>query len=165
MPLACVVAVCLHLVNVSSAPTAVVVDAQHQLDATYESIGVRVRWTDDPGAILLVVRDDEPGTLRHAVRPVLGVSIHAAQGTPAAYVFYRRAEEQADRYRISRAGVLGAAMAHEVGHLLLATPTHAPSGLMRACWEHEEFVRAARGDLRFSPEEAASIRTRSGDFR
>lgn len=149
----------------SGAPTAVVAGAQRQLDATYESIGVAVRWTDQPGAILLIVRDSEPGTLRSAPQPILGVSIRAAQGSPAAYVFYRRAEEQANRYGIDRAAVLAATMAHEVGHLLLPTPRHAERGLMRACWDDEEFLRAARGVLRFSPDEAALIRSRVGEFR
>jgi hypothetical protein len=155
---ACLLAICLHLINVSGASPATIVDAQHQLDATYESIGVPVRWSDEPGSILIVVRDDEPGTLRDATKPVLGVAIHAAQGSQAAYVFYRRAAEQADRYSIPRAVVVAAAMAHEVGHLLLPSPRHADAGLMRGCWDYEEFVSAARGTLRFSPDEAASIR-------
>jgi len=155
---ACVLALCLHLVNVSSASPATIVEAQHLLDATYKSIGVPLRWSDEPGSILIVVRDDEPGTLRDATKPVLGAAIHAAQGSPTAYVFYRRATEQADRYVIPRAVVVAAAMAHEVGHLLLPTPQHADTGLMRGCWDYEEFVNAARGTLRFSAEEAASIR-------
>jgi hypothetical protein len=158
MPSACVLALCLHLIDLSSASPATLVDARHQLDATYESIGVPVRWTDAAGAILLIVRDDEPGTLRRASQPILGVSIHGAQGSPAAYVFYRRAAEQADRYRVPRSVVVAAAMAHEVGHLLLPSTRHADRGLMRAWWNAEEFVSAAQGDLRFSSEEGASIR-------
>ena len=158
MSLACLLAVCLHVVNVSSASPATIVEAQHELDATYESIGVPLRWSDEPGSILIVVRDDEPGALRDAARPVLGVAIHTAQGSLAAYVFYRRAAEQADRYGVPRAVVVGAAMAHEMGHLLLPTPRHADTGLMRGCWDYEEFVRAAQGRLRFSADEAASIR-------
>lgn len=156
---ACLLAICLHIVNVSSASPATIVDAQHQLDATYESIGVPLRWSDEPGSLLIIVRDDEPGMLRAAANPVLGVAIHAAQGSPAAYVFYRRAAEQADRYGVPRAVVVAAAMAHEIGHLLLPTSRHADTGLMRACWAYEEFVSAARGQLHFSAGEAASIRT------
>lgn len=155
---ACLLAICLHVVNVSSASPATIVDAQRQLDATYESIGVPIRWSLEPGSILIVVRDDEPGRLRDAAKPVLGVAIHAAQGSPAAYVFYRRSVEQADRFGVPRAVVVAAAMAHEIGHLLLPTPQHADTGLMRGCWDYDEFLRAARGTLRFSADEAASIR-------
>lgn len=162
MSTACALAVCLHLINVSGASSAVVFDAQRQLEATFESIAVHVRWTDEPGAILVVVLDDEPGALRLTPQPILGVCIRAAQGSPAAYVFDRRAEEQAHRYGIPHAAVLAAAMAHEVGHVLLPTSKHAERGLMRAYWNDEEFRRAARGVLGFSSEEAASIRTRVG---
>ncbi len=165
MPTVLALAVCLHLINVSTVPSSVLVDAQRQVDATFASIGVHVRWTDEPGAILVIVLDDEPGTLQGTPQPVLGVSIFGAQGSPAAYVFHRRAADQANRYGIPRSAVLAAAMAHEVGHVLLPTSKHGERGLMRGCWNDDEFLRAARGILSFSPEEAASIRTRVGEFR
>jgi|SRR5579871_126047 len=158
MPTACLLAVCLHLVNVSSASPATVAAAEHDVAAMYASIGVPIRWTDDADAMLLIVRDDEPGTLRRASQPILGVAIRAAQGSPAAYVFYRRAAAQAERDSVPAATVIAAAMAHEIGHLLLPASGHAHRGLMRACWDHDDLVNAARGDLRFSPEQAASIR-------
>ena len=160
MPALCAFAVCLHLVNVSSAPAALVGEAQRQLVATYDAIGVDVGWSDEPGSTLLILRDDEPGGLRRQARPMLGVAIHAAQGTPAAYVFYRRAAEEADRHGVPRAAVLAATMAHEIAHVLLPSAHHAAVGLMRASWDHEEFASAARGELRFLPVEAAWIRER-----
>jgi hypothetical protein len=36
--------------------------------------------------------------------------------------------------------VLGRALAHEIGHYLLATPTHAERGLMRATIDAREFA-------------------------
>jgi hypothetical protein len=154
----CLFAVCLHLVNVSSASPALVAEAQRQLVATYDAIGVDVGWSDTPGSILVILRDDEPGSLRRPMRPVLGAAIHAAMGSPVAYVFYQRAAEQADRNGVPRAVVIAATMAHEIGHLLLPSPDHAVLGLMRASWDAEAFLSAARGDLRFLPGEAASIR-------
>jgi hypothetical protein len=160
MPIACALAICLHLINVSSASPAVITASQHELTTTFESIGVPIQWTDNPRALLLIVRDEEPGTLHASSQPVLGAAIHAAQGAPVAYVFYRRAAEQADRYQVAAAVVVAAAMAHEIGHLVLPETAHTDRGLMRSCWEYEEFLQAARGDLRFSPQQAASIRAR-----
>jgi hypothetical protein len=157
----CAFAVCLHLVNVSSAPPSVVVEAQRQLVATYHAIGVPVGWSDEPGSILLILRDDEPGALRRPAHPMLGVAIHAPLGSPAAYVFYRRTVEQADRHGVPRAAILAATMAHEIAHLLLPSPNHTASGLMRPSWGVEEFINAARGALGFLPGEAASIRAYS----
>jgi hypothetical protein len=149
----CAFAVCLHLVNVSSAPPAIVGEAQRQLVATYERIGVSVGWSDDPGSMLLIVRDDEP-----AHPTTLGVALHAALGSPAAYVFYRRAVEQADHHGVPTVVVIAATMAHEIAHLLLPLPDHAAVGLMRASWGVDEFLSAARGELRFLPREVSSIR-------
>src|SRR5262245_48756739 len=160
MPALCAFAVCLHLVNVSSAPASLVDEARHQLVATYSAIGVDVGWSDEPGSTLVILRDDEPGGLRRPAHPMLGVAIRAAQGSPAAYVFYRRVIEQADRHGVPRAAVLAATMAHEIAHVLLPSGHHAAVGLMRASWDVEEFVSAARGELRFLPIEAAWIRAR-----
>lgn len=135
-------------------------EAQRQVVTTFESIGVHVRWTDEDGSVPLVVRDDEPGNLRRPARPLLGVALYAAQGSAAVYVFYRRAAEQADRFGVPRAAVVASTMAHEVGHLLLPDREHAATGLMRGCWDYGEFDSAARGDLRFTPAEASSIRMR-----
>jgi hypothetical protein len=156
----CAFVVCLHLVNLSSAPAALVAEAQRQLVATYDAIGVDIGWSDESGSTLLILRDDEPGSLRRPGHPMLGVAIHGAQGSPAAYVFYRRAAEQADRHGVSRTAVLAATMAHEIAHLLLPSAHHAAAGLMRASWDVEEFVSVARGELRFLPVEAAWIRAR-----
>ena len=54
--------------------------------------------------------------------------------------------------------MLACAIAHELGHLLLPVRTHAPAGLMRACWSRDEFHRAEQGQLTFLPEEVARIR-------
>jgi hypothetical protein len=159
MPAFCALALCLHLVNVSGAPPALVAEAQRQLEASYDSIGVPIVWTDDPRSILVIVRDDEPGYLRRPTQPLLGVAIRAARGTPVAYVFYRRTAEQADHYGVPRPSLVASTMAHEIGHLLLPEREHAATGLMRGCWDSDEFFSAARGALHFLPDEAAAIRT------
>ena len=158
MAASCVLALCLHLINVSSAPAAAIAAAEGELTAIYQTIGVPIRWTESEGAMLLIVRDEESGALRHSAQPIMGVAIHAAQGAPAAYVFYRRAQEQASVHAVPVAIVLAATMAHEVGHLMLPDGRHSDRGLMRGCWAYEEFLEAAHGNLQFSPDQAATIR-------
>lgn len=57
--------------------------------------------------------------------------------------------------------LLGRAIAHELGHLLLATTTHGPVGLMRAYWSQEEVRRGQPRDWTFAPSELAAIRRRA----
>ena len=57
--------------------------------------------------------------------------------------------------------LLGRAIAHELGHLLMATTTHGPVGLMRAMWSLEEVRLGQPRDWSFAPPELAAIRRRA----
>jgi len=46
---------------------------------------------------------------------------------------------------VSQGSLWGHVAAHETGHLLLGTNSHAPRGIMRAIWQGEELVSAAKG--------------------
>ena len=54
--------------------------------------------------------------------------------------------------------LLGYAIAHEIGHLLLNTPRHSDSGLMRALWSRFELQRSRTADWMFLSEEAKTMR-------
>jgi len=56
--------------------------------------------------------------------------------------------------------VLGYAMAHELGHLLLGVNSHSPSGLMRAHWTRADLANASKGKLQFSRQESFRIMNR-----
>ena len=67
----------------------------------------------------------------------------------------------ANEARVDSQTLLGRTIAHELGHLLLATRAHGPVGLMRAFWSQEE-IRWSRGrDWTFAPRELAAIRRRA----
>jgi hypothetical protein len=54
--------------------------------------------------------------------------------------------------------VLGAALAHEIGHVLLGSGAHSHSGVMSARMSRQEILAAGRGGLRFSAQQASLIR-------
>lgn len=54
--------------------------------------------------------------------------------------------------------LLGRAIAHEIGHLLLGSSVHPRQGLMRALWLHDELRGTRPAHWRFSPREAAQMR-------
>jgi hypothetical protein len=74
-----------------------------------------------------------------------------------ATVYVNRTMRLARELEIDHDKLLGRAIAHEIGHLLLATNTHAPSGLMRELWSHDELQRARREDWVLQPLDAAAI--------
>jgi hypothetical protein len=58
--------------------------------------------------------------------------------------------------------LLGRGIAHEIGHLLLGTNSHSPTGLMSAQWSEQELKLAAFLQFGFSKDQADRIR---GDVR
>jgi hypothetical protein len=58
----------------------------------------------------------------------------------------------------SFADLLGLAMAHELGHLLLRSASHSVTGMMRARWTEKGLRDDQRGYFRFTSGEAESIR-------
>jgi hypothetical protein len=54
--------------------------------------------------------------------------------------------------------LLGRAIAHEAGHLLLGSTEHPPLGLMRALWSHDELRGVKPAHWGFSSREAAQMR-------
>ena len=59
--------------------------------------------------------------------------------------------------------VLGRALAHEIGHFLLDTHTHATSGLMRPQFDALEFTDERDGGFALDHAAAAWLRTRESD--
>jgi hypothetical protein len=77
-----------------------------------------------------------------------------------ATVFVDRTRRLAGALSIDHRVLLGRTIAHELGHLLLATPTHAPAGLMREIWSREELLGTRHTDWVFDPHDADAIRAR-----
>ena len=65
--------------------------------------------------------------------------------------------------------VLGHTMAHEIGHLLIGTNSHAGRGIMRPTWDDREVHLAKTGALGFTREQAvtmqAQVKARLGASR
>jgi hypothetical protein len=64
----------------------------------------------------------------------------------------------ADRAATSWSTLLGRAIAHEIGHLLLGSADHPRLGLMRALWSHDELRGLKPAHWGFSAREAAQMR-------
>jgi len=90
----------------------------------------------------------------------LGLALPCAEADGSCFVnvFYQRAQELAEEGDLGLATVLGHAIAHEIGHLLLGSNAHSPRGLMRAKWGPKDLQGASKGDLLFQAKEAEIIR-------
>jgi predicted NBD/HSP70 family sugar kinase len=80
-------------------------------------------------------------------------------GTPVfSTVHPDRVTAVAGAARVDRRVLLGRAMAHEIGHLLLNTPGHGKRGLMRARWSTRELRQDVEADWKFMESESAAMR-------
>jgi len=77
-----------------------------------------------------------------------------------ATIYVNRVERMAALAEADTASLLGRAIAHELGHLLLATNAHSSRGLMRAQWTQGELRRNQIADWVLAREDAAAIRRR-----
>ena len=84
-----------------------------------------------------------------------------ATGTGVLATVYVDRVERLARGSAGDAGLLlGRAVAHEIGHLLMGRLTHARTGLMRPRWTRAEIARDATADWRLSGPELREIRSR-----
>ena len=78
------------------------------------------------------------------------------RGPSLAGVYYPMVKQMASDFDMEEAPILGAAIAHEVGHLLGAN--HSLTGVMRARFNRQNMQDMAMGGLFFAREQAARIR-------
>jgi hypothetical protein len=88
----------------------------------------------------------------------LGWSLPAAQAGAQVTIFLEEIQRLQAQIGVSVPCLLGYALAHELGHVLMHSSSHAPRGLMRAEWSRAELDRIQHGALRFSETEAKALR-------
>jgi hypothetical protein len=97
--------------------------------------------------LLVRVVPRQPGTEANTSRLPLGQSFVDDVGGKYATVFLEPVVERATEADVSWEIVLGYAAAHEIGHLLLGSQAHTPWGLMKATWDHTDFVAMRQNKL------------------
>jgi hypothetical protein len=112
----------------------------------------------------LAVRIVRSGTVDEQSRQLpLGDALVNKQtgGGVLATVYQDRVDWMAAQTGVDSRALLGRAIAHELGHLLMATSAHAAHGLMRPIWSQSEVRRRRSNDWSFRPTEIAAIKART----
>ena len=154
-------------------------DALHTAAAIIADSGVDAGWHDctpvvtaprcnpvrEPRDLMIrILPASAPGSLQPAdgIRGdqvahgmTLGFAVmHGESGTGVlGTIFMDRVRMTAERTGVPLAVLLGRAIAHEAGHLLLGTGGHARSGLMREVWTDKELTQDRPGDWLFTARE------------
>ena len=113
-----------------------------------------------PGNSEMVVRLVQGAEKDRDKRPLGQPLLDRSRGTGVfATVFMNRVDRFAEVAQYSRSIVLGRAIAHEIGHLILGTDDHSATGLMREIWTVEQLVRNRPQDWQFSPAQTFELRS------
>lgn len=150
----------------AAVPNSVSYPAKSEVTRIFAGIGVRLVWqlegakVSSPSASSFTIHAafttgtpwrSYPGALAYA-EPFN--SIHVIT------VMYDRIQITAfGRPRLVRT-LLAHALAHEIGHLLLATDSHAETGIMKAHWTEGDYEEMQRKPMRFEPLDEEIIRKR-----
>jgi len=112
-------------------------------------------YADQRGYLAVRILRDEPET---RFPGALGYALPFAQAGPHAFVYYHRIERIQLSVPSSVTRMLGHALAHEIGHVLLESTEHSENGLMKGRWSKVDFQRTAVSFLAFSPDQARVLR-------
>lgn len=165
---------------------AILQQAKQTAGQIFLNAGIELRWMDCLGRGNDASADGRPPAAHEMVLRIIRQTKQAIDATgqfvagqairPAPEVsggmisiFYERTEMVAEQLwneypelKIEAACgiVMGHLMAHEIGHLLLATNAHAAAGIMKAQLDRKDWGKAVRGVLLFTNKESNLIRRR-----
>jgi hypothetical protein len=154
--------------NVSTATARDEADMEESASRVFRHSGIEVAWAACPPApapcqeiaapaghtTVLIRLMDVPAQPK---RKLLGRADHV---NSSATVFYKRAcaMEQDSKWVVTRGQILGHAIAHEVGHLLLASDEHSLFGIMKAEYGLKDLVTLGQENLFFTAQEGRLLR-------
>jgi hypothetical protein len=168
-------AVRVRLYDYARVSRSVLETAKTQASAILRQAGVRVQWVrcslregDNSGnaacrlsstAMDLELRILDRAMAKRAptTQYCLGYAWLAPGSNSIAAVFYNRAIDLEKGNLATRSDILGAIMAHEIGHLLLEQASHAETGIMRARWGDDDLRLIAKGRMQFTTEQGRLI--------
>jgi hypothetical protein len=155
--------------NYAKAGLGILLDAEHLADRILKNAGVSLACSADKtapgdpgcadltGPLKIAVRI-EPNFMTRKSRQTSDVfGLGEAEFPCDVWVFYDQVQELAVDKRLSVSRILGSAITHELGHLLLGANSHSRRGLMRAVWSRQELLAANLGGLDFSNSERTRI--------
>jgi hypothetical protein len=136
--------------------------------------GIEVRWIDLPPdtcvrpqgshGFMVVIAPQAPKGWTSPYS--MGFAPGGTEGHGRAYVFMNLVKEFIDRFNGESDAdrilglILGHAIAHELGHLLIPGEAHTLDGIMKPRWAYSQWREAVEGSMRFDPRHEAIMRER-----
>lgn len=171
--------VTVSLFNDARVPPSIIDSAEESASRIFAQVGIKLRW-------ILCGRQEESVEEQKACSQTLfpeHLHVHIVNSDPhlkgsvfgISYISADNIGSQADVFYTKIAGfhgislvepgtLLGHAMAHELGHLLLGSNSHSLTGLMSADWRTADLIHMEQGGLLFSVEQSRKMKARLSAF-
>jgi hypothetical protein len=153
-----------QLRNYAGLQAPVIQAAENQIAAIFDAAGINVIWIPqtapalEEGVVVVNILSAPPAQQGHLPPGAMGFTSVTRTIGRFTNVIASRVDEMAQMHDVSMGVLLGAAIAHELGHLLMPHAPHSAWGVMRASWSEADCQLAARGNLTFLPAEANMLR-------
>lgn len=175
----------IHVHNYADVGSSRLAEAEKTAASIFRRAGVETHWqmgpnhtesSDESSSALSHLWLDilPPAMANHLDVPDTAMGLAPGEGPDRqhVYVFYERVTEFTQRQIAEKAEgsgrrnlrlpdggqLLGAIMAHELGHIVLEMAGHSKAGIMKGGWELKDLQEIAYESLDFTPPQVASIR-------
>ncbi len=159
--------------NYAKVSSASLATAEREVARIFAAAGLQILWTNcpptgstsaeqDPCSLPLVANEVVVRLIPEAINHQYQDSIFGFAVVPLFATInmnYVVRSAQRDNAEAEMPIVLGTAIAHEIGHLLLGLKSHSPAGIMQPNWGRSQLHQALMGGLLFSPGQAERIRS------
>jgi len=163
--------------NYAEAEEEILARAQREAARIFLEVGIRLSWlsctptregiVEDPrchqaapNAVWLMVCPEAMLPKGGLPRGTFGFALMPQPHERPRYarLYFHRLTEVADGRKVRLGVLLGAMMAHEIGHLLLGINSHSREGIMSIPWDPNKLQQIDFGRLGFTPEQAATLK-------
>jgi hypothetical protein len=167
--------VTISVYNDAGVPLDVLQRAEDEASRVFRQAGIQVQWLN---CLVPAVSEEASSACREAVFPehlhlrivrkslglkgeTMGISFQTDDGRGCyADLFYEPMEDLRRSDGTDVASLLGYVAAHEIGHLLLGTNSHAVAGIMHAHWTAGELASTKTGEMVFLAKESRQMKER-----
>ena len=133
-------------------------EARRVVSEIYSEAELTLSWCSDDCTVTIALRPRASADTARRAKDAMGYTPGGGEDRgQLAFVLINRVNETADGYSTAKSIVLGAAIAHELGHLLISKK-HTKTGIMKAYLNQSDFRKARQGELRLTAEQGRHIR-------
>jgi hypothetical protein len=142
--------------NLSTAPLDMVQEAEAACQQIYRAAGILVTWLNGAEDVTWIGPDV---VLRAVILPqappsrALAAFSTTLRDRQVMFLYHDRIVRFAKIVDLTEPSMLSVALVHEIGHLLLDSDDHTPSGIMRGEWGREDLNGILRGRSQFTSDQ------------